>query len=438
MSKDDPQQVQKSSEEIWVPGGRPDGSSSSSRRKLVSTFIWLLNSLLGVSAVVVGGHDLLSPRAPERAIGAVFFIGGLALATSAIWALVSSYGSDQTNNDRARNLALGGFILGLMPGVALVVIQINYSGYSYRNLLWLLAVASPALGTILLWQRGARLALFRATSSVAILAAGIALLPPLLGGAFRPVVDPTIVDAQMDMEVVGRRHDPKLGNVAVVECKLTIKNIGKRRLIFVGSLYSVQGIDSNQRKIQSKTNWPKDADWPMSFEWRGQSWSGRFESPWNEATVAEIGYDFFSPGDTLEPGQQVVLTLLPVVPFEEYDTVEAYATVATALDNRLTLGAQKARVEEQTLTRETPVEAIWDIEPTGWVTWLTQGWQNLRVAYGMDSHQNRFAGLYLELDAGTYVQRQQTFGEYNPRAFTAYGLGWTTASDSVILDVTSP
>jgi len=407
-------------------------------KKPVLFSVWVFNSLWGAFAVVVGSHDLLSPRAGERLTGAVFFIGGLALTMSAIWMLVPRKVTGQTI-DRQMNYALGGVILGLLPGITLIIIQLNY-GYSRRIGFWLLAVAIPALGAIMLWNKGARPAFFRAPSSVAILAAGIALLPPLLGGAFRPVVDATIVDAQMDMHVVGHRADSKLGNVAVIECKLTIKNIGKRRLMFVGSLYSVRAIDSRQRKSPKKADWPTEAGWPMGSELRNQAWSGRYESPWDKTTVDEVGYDFFSPGDTLEPGQQVAVTLLPVVPYDQYDTVEAYATVATAFDDRLMLGEQKTSVGEQTLDKDNPVQAIWDIEPTSWAVWLTQGSQELRVAYGMDSpwNQDKFSGLYLELGTGRDLQIQQTSGQYNPRASTAYGLGWTTAGDSVILDATDP
>jgi hypothetical protein len=426
MGEAGPHQTQPKTEE--TPKSKPNGSSSPSRRKPIRSSVWVLNSLLGASTVVIGSHDVLSPRAAERATGAVFFIAGLVLTVSAIWTLTAQHA-----NDKARDLALGGFVLGLIPGATLAFIQFSSYGYSRRALFWLLAAAIPVLGAMTLWRKeGARLNFFQATSSVTLLAAGITLLPPLLGSAFRPVVDPTIVDAQMDMEVVGRRHDSKRGDVAVIACKLTIKNIGKRRLMFVGSLYSVQGIDSKQRKSSS------EADWPMASELRDRAWSGRFESPWDETTVAEVGYDFFSPGDILEPGQQVVVTFLPIVPDRQYDTVEAYATVATAFDDRLRLGDQIIRVEEQTLEQETPVEAIWEIEPTSWVAWLTQGWQDLRVAYGMDIQQNRFTGLYIELGTGRDLQRQQTSPRYNPRAFTTYGLGWTTASDSVVLDATSP
>lgn len=400
--------------------------------------IWVFNGLWGAFAVAVGSHDLLSPRAEERLTGAVFFIGGLALTMSAIWTLVPRKVTGQTIH-KQMNYALGGVILGLLPGITLIIIQLNYYGYSPRILSWLLAVAIPALGAFILWKKGARLAFFGAPSSVAILAAVIALLPPLLGGAFRPVVDATFVDAQMDMHVVGHRVDSKLGNVAVIECKLTIKNIAKRRLIVVGSLYSVRATDSRQRKSPKKAAWPIDAAWPpMGSELRDQYWSGRYESPWDNTTVDEVGYDIFSPGDTLEPGQQVVVNLLPVVPYDQYDTVEAYATVATAFDDRLTLGTQETTVEDHTLTQQTPVEAIWDIKQTSWAVWLTQGSQELRVAYGMDSWQNKFSGLYLELGTGRNLQKQKTSGQYNPRAFTAYGLGWTTADGSVILDATDP
>jgi hypothetical protein len=436
MGKLAPKQIQPSTKET-TPESKQKGFLGFLKRKPVRSSIWVFNSLWGAFAVVVGSHDLLSPRAAERTTGAVFFIGGLALTMSAIWTLRSQNGTGQTNGKKM-NYALGGVILGLLPGTTLIIIQLDYYGYSRRVVFWLLAVAIPALGAIILWNKGARPAFFRAPSSVAILAAIIALLPTLLGGAFRSVVDATYVDAQMNMHVVGHRVDSKLGNVAVIECKLTIKNIGKRRLIVVGSLYSVRAYNIRQRKSPKKADWPVGEGWPMGSELSDQHWSGRYESPSDKTTVDEVGYDIFSPGDTLEPGQQIVFTLLPVVPYDQYDVVDAYATVATALDDRLRLGAQKTKVEDQTLNRYTPVKAIWDIEPTSYVVWLTQGSQELRVAYGMYSWRNKFDGLYLELGTGRHLQTQQTSGKYNPRAFTAYGLGLTTADDFVILDATSP
>jgi hypothetical protein len=365
---------------------------------------------------------------------------------SAIWMLVPRNVTGQTI-DKQMNYALGGAILGLLPGITLVIIQyeygysqLDYGAYSRRLVFWLLAVAIPALGAVILWKKGARLAFFGAPSSVAILVACIAFLPPLLSGAFRPVVDATIVDAQMDMHVVGHRNDPKLGNVAVIKSKLTIKNIAKRRLMIVGSLYSVLATDSRQRKSPPNEDWSIKGT--MGSELHDQYWSGRYESPPDNTTVDEVGYGIFSPGDSLEPGQQTAITILSVVPSDQYNTVEAYATVATAFDDRLTLGTQQTTVEDHALDQQHPVEASWDIKQTSWAVWLTQGPQELNVAYGMDSWRKRFDGLYLELWTGRHLQKQnisQSFsGQYNPRASTAYGLGWTTADDFVILDAADP
>lgn len=400
----------------------PKRSSSSSWGKWLRSAIWFLNGLLGASAVVLGIHDLLlSPRAAERATGAVFFVGGGLLLASAITVLTS-------DSDKARDFALAGFILGLSPGAALAFIQFGGYGYSHRVFGWLLAVAIPAVGAVMVWQAGARFRPFLATSSIALLAAGITLLPPLLGGAFRPVVDASLVDAQVDMKVVGRRHDAKLGDVAVVDTKLTIKNIGKRRLVFVGSLYSVRAVDSEHRVSPSE-----DLPWPMDSELNKQSWSARFESPWIY-TVTEVGYDFLATGDILEPGQHHVETVLTLVPSDKYDTAEVYATVATAFDDRLRLGEKNLELERRTLTSKTPVESTWDIEPSSWAVWLTHGPQDLKVKYAMDFIDSRFAGLYLEFGAGREHHKQRILEEYNPRIITTYGLGYTTAYRSIMLD----
>jgi hypothetical protein len=180
----------------------------------------------------------------------------------------------------------------------------------------------------------------------------------------------------------------------------------------------------------------------MASELHNSGWSGRFESPWDDNTVVEVGYDLIAPGDIIEPGQQQVVTLLPVIPSDRYDTVQVQASIATALDDRVKLGEQKSSVNERELTWGTPVEAIWDIEPTSWVAWLTQGSKDLRVAYFMQGEAPKFTGLYSELNAGKDLQKRQFYGDnrqvFDPRIFTSYGLGWTSASDSLILDSSNP
>ena len=69
---------------------------------------------------------------------------------------------------------------------------------------------------------------------------------------------------------------------------------------------------------------------------------------------------------------------------------------------------------------------------------LTQGSQDLQVQYAMAGEEPRFEELYLEVGTGEDLQRQGPLGEYNPRSFTAYGLGWTSAGEQVILDADSP
>jgi hypothetical protein len=430
MAVVDPQQPRSSTQDVSSKRKRNDLLAIRPLRSVV----WLVNGLWGVSAAVIGIHDLLSLRAAERATGVMLAVGGVVLAASARWALSAEKGDNRIRKSRAASLALGGFLLGLVPGASLIYVQSSSVGYSFRMLFWVLALLFPAVGVFLLWREEVRLEFLGSTGSIALLAASIALLPPLAGGAFRSVVNPTIVYARMDLEVVGRRNDAKLGDVAILECKLTIKNIGKRRLVFVGSLYSVMGIDSRQRRSASEDKWP------MASELQDQNWSGRFESPWEVISVAEIGYDMFSPGDILEPDQEVEITLLPVVPYRQYDTVEAYAVAATAFEDRLQFGTQHTSVDEQALWWNTPLQAVWDIEPTSWVAWLTQGPQNLQVEYGMGGEEPRFEGLYLEVGTGKDLLPRQgrPLGEYNPRSFTLYGLGSTTASDSLILDSESP
>jgi hypothetical protein len=415
-------------------------------RNPVRSSICILGILLGASAAVVGAHDLLSPRAGERVAGILFLIGGVPLAVSAVWTLkfhedgwaTRDYDgiASNSNQDNAKNLAFAGFLLGLIPGATLLYSQLSYSGYSRRVLLWLLVAAIPAVGAVVLWKEHARLNLLQTTGSITLLAAALTLLPSLLGGAFRPVVDPSFVDAQMNTKVIGHRRDPKLGNVAILKCTLTVKNRGKRRLMFVGSLYTVQGVDSKPRKSQS------ESDWPMASELRSAGWSGRFESPWDDSTAVEVGYDFAAPGDTLEPGQQAVFTLLPIIPSDQYDTAQVHASIATAFDDRLKLGEQKKAVNEQELAWGIPVEGIWDIEQTSWVAWLTQGPQDLRVAYFMEGEAPKFTGLYAELGTGRDLQTRRFYGDnrevFNPRAFTTYGLGWSGAGDSLIVDSTNP
>jgi hypothetical protein len=383
-------------------------------------YIYILNILLGASAVVLGIHDLLlSTRAAERATGAVFLVGGGLLLASAIAVLKS-------DKDETRGLALPGFVFGLIPGATLALIQFGGYGYSRRVWLWLLAVVIPVAGAVMVGLAGVKFHVLLGASSVALIAASIALLPPLLGNAFLPVLDTTIVDAQVDMKLVERR-----GDMAVIDTKLTIKNIGKRRLVFVGSMYSVRGVDSKNRQSKSKLRKP----WPMASELNNQNWSARFESPWDEIAT-EVGYDFLAPGDILEPGQHHVQTILTLVPCGKYDTADVYAIIVTAYDDKLKLG-DKHPESNQVLTSKNPVESIWDIEQSSWAVWLTRGPQDVWVKYLMDFKMDlkgsRFTGLFVEFGAGGESQTQQILQQYNRRIFTTYGLGSTTAYRSISL-----
>jgi hypothetical protein len=409
MGEHDPHQTQ--------PGANEE---TGFRKALKATlnFLCILNMLLGASAVILGIHDLLlATRAAERAIGAVFLLGGALLFGSAIAVL-------RSDNKETRGWALPGFVFGMIPGITLALIQFGGYGYSASVWFWLLAVLIPAASAVMVGLVGVQLGSLVGASSVTLIAAAIALLPPLLGSAFVPVVDTSIVDAQVDMKVIGRR-----GDMAVIDAKLTIKNVGKRRLVFIGSMYSVQAVKSKHRQSQSELHEP----WRMESELNSQNWSARFESPWVEGiTATEVGYDFVEPGNILEPGQHHVETMLTLVPCKKFNTAEMYAIIVTAYDDKLRLGDV---VSKQKPTDETLIESTWDIDQNSWAVWLAHGSQDVMVRYNMDFVGPRFTGLYIDFRAGRESQKQQQIlEEYNPRIFTTYGLGSTTAYRSISLD----
>ena len=86
-------------------------------RKVALKVLCILSTLLGAGAIVLGIHDLLlSTRAAGRAIGAVFLVGGVLLFASAIAVL-------RSDSRVTRGWALPGFVLGMIPGTTLALIQ---------------------------------------------------------------------------------------------------------------------------------------------------------------------------------------------------------------------------------------------------------------------------------------------------------------------------
>jgi hypothetical protein len=390
-------------------------------------------SLVAAGLVIVGGHDaLLATRPQERLVGAVVLLSGLAaLAGIAL------------ERRGAGGYAPAAFAAGSVGGLLLVAIQISFSN-DYRTVLWLLAAALPAtLAVITATRVRRRKNRLSDTVIAAVLATTATALVPLLGllgGAFRPVSEAQTLDAQLAMTVNGERADAKGAKYAVVEATLTLENIGKRRLKIFGSVYALTGSESRPRPS------PQQSQWQMPREMAQQQWSGRYEQPMVESLV-ETGYDFFTPGNDLDPGQHDASTFLFLVPVAQFNTVYASVTVATAFADRLRMGEQEKWAGDQQLSADSSARSQWEIEPTSWTAELTRGRPLLEVEYGIEAEDNPgraqnpsadprlLTGYYFDYRLGQDEQQLRTDSRFNPRIATFYGAGWTGTSASLALDV---
>ena len=388
--------------------------------------------LVATGCVLVGGHDaLLATRPQERLVGAVILLSGLASVAAAILLLRGRTG-----------WALTGFTAGSIAGLLLAAVQASFN-FDYRTWLWLLAAALPASVAVMTATRiRHRQGALSDTVLAAVLAAtatGLVPLLGLLGGAFRPVSEAEILDAQLDLAVVTQRTDAKAAKYVIVEATLNLENIGKRRLVIFGSNYFFTGTRSIARPLQHQSQWR------LADEMKQQQWSGRYEAP-PMTTLIESGYDVFTPGNFLDPGQHGVVSFHVIVPVGQINTVDAGFTVGTAFADRLLMGEQSKWAGEQQLTPASPVVSNWKIEPTGWTAALTRGRPILEVAYGVETKDNPelasdpsadpqlLTGASFDYRLGRDTQQLRSTDRFNPRIDTFYGAGWTGASASLAVD----
>jgi hypothetical protein len=332
---------------------------------------------------------------------------------------------------RYRDPAAICFLLGSFPGATLSLIQITSYGYDARLTGWVALALVPVVGAILLFALGAQIRLTPSTALTAVLTTLLGAALPLIGSVFRPVSEPATVDLDLGMSVVGYREDAKLGRVAMVNSQLTTKNISKRRLVAVASVYTVRSISSKIRDDQSGSYLRER----LTLEFDAQGWTGRYENPWQPELV-EGGYANFLAGDFLEPGQHDVTNFLTPVPLSAGNTAEVHVSVGTAFADRLRLGTQvDAHSSASLVPGERMVSRTWQVNPTGWLNRLTMGEQELRVEYGVDS-DDQGPKFYFQIQAGLYRQRPSPAdNKYNEKVANVYGLGWTTCYSSVPLDL---
>lgn len=306
--------------------------------------IYAGNVVLGGAAMALGAHDaLLAVEISQRLVAVILLVSGMALAGGMIAHLIWD----------AKDAALLCAMIGTLPGMVLTGVQLSFFGYSRRLGFWVGAILLPAVAGAILLVQGARLTYLRSLASASLGAALLGLLPSLAGSAYRPL-QPEFVDAELTASVVAERPS-RHGPMAVVDLTLRIKNNSDKRLVILGSVYSVYGIKSRPRGNGG------DAEWAFPRELQAQGSSGRFEKPLR-AVLTESGYSLYSPGAVLEPRQHDVESVPTLLPRRMFNTSFAAASVLTANADRVRLGTQSEDVSKQRW--QLPLDCISDRRAT--------------------------------------------------------------------------
>jgi hypothetical protein len=316
-----------------VPIRRQDNASVKATGKgatlpvAIQVTILALNGLVGLAALVLGVHDsVVAQGQGERALGLSFLLGGGALFAGS---LLVCFGDSV-----AKRRGLYGLALGCLPGFSLVVIQLGKYEIDGRIFVWALAALLPLVTLVLCYRAGLRFVPMRNLTSAVLVTAAVSLFSALL--TLRPVAQPETVDAEVSPKVLGYRTAATGERVAVVEPTLMVKNLSKRRLILVGSVYNVLA------RLGVPRTTTQEQDWNVAAELQQHNWSARFER-WGPWTLVETGYDIYGVGDYLEPGSHDVTSITTLVPVGPFNTAHIRVAVATARADRLRLENRSGR-----------------------------------------------------------------------------------------------
>jgi hypothetical protein len=261
---------------------------------------------------------------------------------------------------------------------------------------------------------------------------------PFLARLGKGIVAAEVPNVSAETSIVAERTAADGSPISVLEADVTVENISKRRLVVIGSLYTVFGAESVGRHLKAPE------PWSYGGELQANAWSGSSEKPYVTHAI-EMGYDFVPPGNTLDPGQKTVVKFLTPVPGNEVNTAGVDVSVATAFADRLRLGDQLEDPADRTVSTDRPTTAAWRIEPTSWVASLTRGHSTVEMDYqistmkdwlgtGPDGDQNYPHGLSGTFRVGLDEQELKRADLYNPKPETFYGTAWTSAESDIAVD----
>jgi hypothetical protein len=209
-----------------------------------------------------------------------------------------------------------------------------------------------------------------------------------------------------------------------VETTLTVRNLSRRRLVFIGSVYNVQA-----RNVTSRLP-AGDRDWQAQEELARDGWSGRFEQARSDQLI-EAGCALYNLGDFLEPGQHDVTTLVSLVPERLFNTVSVQASVLTVRGDRLRMGEVRGRTNQEdrngsdtrpaVCTGDAPTE--WRIETPTWAERITRNTRYLHVEYDLWQGPRRRELIWTAY-ADAEPNRLEPYDSYNDRIADDYGMGW--------------
>jgi hypothetical protein len=399
----------------------------------------VLLALIGLTATIAGGHDLIfARRIEERLIGGVLLCTG---STTCVGLLVRTR--------RHRRWSVICFGVGSIPGIIVAAVQVSFQ-VNLWLIAWVAAAVVPLIAMTVLLSHGVRPFGGSKAEIGTLLTAAITVLVAAvgLGSTSRPVDDAGTVDVSVEVSQVGQRTDAKGGRFALVKSRVTFENKSRRRLTFMASSYSLVGYKGASRRNPASTTWTVGAEMDAKREGVevAAGWSGRYE-PYEVYDGVEFGIDDLSPGARIDAGEEVVLEFISVVDLADTDTVSSCYGVTTARADRMILGDRltETMIGEAVaghLTHES-ADAVgtageWLIEPTSWLGWITRGNRTVHIAYRPRYVDKRMIDLLTEYDIYGYAAGKVNYADLKPRANTFYGILDNSECGVIVLDRTTP
>jgi len=395
----------------------------SPRNRLAVRVLSVLALPIALSAMYVGGHDvLLSAVLGQRLLGTVFLSCGLALLIAAVVGAVGSLKSGSSS------LVLL-FSAGALPGVITLVLQTLAFRINFILLVWTSMAAIPAAAAAVVWSSGNRSGGLRQVN--AILSAGAVVTALTVGQtiystAYSPIKrgESLTVITKISPTTERKIKSPKLGSVRAFRAEVTLENVGDAKLMYLGGAYSIVGYRAPFRSGEEQKSWPSQ----IPKELASQKWSAQFQKK-EDLSLIEGGYDLFPSGDWIAPGTKVTTNWITYVKKDSYDGLIFNVAVATARADRMELRfpADPDHAEIPGEAKNAGVYSEWGIRETSMVNRVARGSRYVTVNYLVNSVKGEISPVQIEAFVDSEETRSQAYSEYNDRLNASYGVNEFTA-----------